>query len=324
MDYSRVHRLLRVITLLQSRRGLNAKRLAEECGVDQRTVFRDLRELEAVGVPIVFDQPTDGYVIGREFFLPPVQLKPEEALALCVLCEQVGSRGQIAHLEAAARATEKLLAGLPPELSEEVRRIADSVVIQTAQASPPDEATDVYDRVRLAIAQRTSLQCRYESADGSGGDTPFFFDPYRLLFSVRSWYALGMHHGRGEIRSLRLSRFVSVTPTERSYEIPADFSVESYLGNAWRLINNGPDYQVEIVFDQTLAPTVTETRWHHTQEVEHHEDGSATFRCTVSGLEEIVWWVLSMGPHCRVTQPPQLAERIRSLAAATAALYPAS
>ena len=41
----------------------------------------------------------------------------------------------------------------------------------------------------------------------------------------------------------------------------------------------------------------------------------------VSGLEEIVWWILSMGPHCKVIKPKALADRVRELANQTAAIY---
>jgi predicted DNA-binding transcriptional regulator YafY len=45
-------------------------------------------------------------------------------------------------------------------------------------------------------------------------------------------------------------------------------------------------------------------------------------RFTVDGLEEIVWWVLSYGPHCRVMEPGELRERVRRLQQSAAAQYP--
>jgi predicted DNA-binding transcriptional regulator YafY len=44
----------------------------------------------------------------------------------------------------------------------------------------------------------------------------------------------------------------------------------------------------------------------------------------VSGFEEIVWWILSMGPHCRVIKPKVLADRVRELAEQTTAVYDVS
>ena len=50
------------------------------------------------------------------------------------------------------------------------------------------------------------------------------------------------------------------------------------------------------------------------QTVETQDDGTMLFRCTVDGLEEVTWWVLSMGHHCTVLEPCELAERVKELA----------
>ena len=98
------------------------------------------------------------------------------------------------------------------------------------------------------------------------------------------------------------------------YAIPDDFTVESYLGNAWRMIRGKKRYEVELRFDAAFAETIADTHWHSTQQIDWHEDGSITFRCTVDGLDEIVWWILSMGPHCVVAKPKELAGRVKELA----------
>jgi predicted DNA-binding transcriptional regulator YafY len=41
----------------------------------------------------------------------------------------------------------------------------------------------------------------------------------------------------------------------------------------------------------------------------------------VDGLEEIVWWIMASGPHCRVIKPPELRMRIAELHAQAAARY---
>jgi predicted DNA-binding transcriptional regulator YafY len=321
MPYSRVHRLFRIVTMIQSRTGWTAARLAEECGVDERTIYRDFKELEGVGVPLYFDNATAGYRVRSDFFLPPVQLTPEEALALSLLCEQIGEKQQIAFLRPAWRALSKIRGVLPPSIREELTRAAESVAIQTTQTNPGDGYSDVYERIREAISSRRALECRYDSGGTGGEGPPFVLHPYALLFSVRAWYVVGFHAGRSAVRSLKLSRFAKVSVTEQPFDLPEDFTIEAHLGNAWRLVRGERDYEVEIVFDADFAPTMSDTAWHRTQSIEEHDDGSATFRCVVSGLDEIVWWVLGMGPHCRVINPPELATRVRELASQTAALY---
>lgn len=322
MEYTRVHRLLKIVTLIQSRPDWNATTLAAECGVSERNIYRDFEQLAAAGIPCVFDRAAGGYRVGGECFLAPVQLSGEEAMALALLCEEIGQREQIAFLAPAWRALSKIEAQLPREIREELGSLRGHMTIQTAQANPPDGYADVYARVQGAIAARKALECCYESAGGSGdAQEVFAFEPYALFFSVRAWYAVGRHDGRDEVRSLKLSRFTRVAQTERVYAIPEGFSIDAHLGNAWRMIRGGDEHDVEIRFDASFAQTMGDTLWHKTQTIEEHADGSATFRCRVAGLDEIVWWVLSMGPHCEVVAPVELRERVQGLAARTAAVY---
>jgi proteasome accessory factor B len=66
---------------------------------------------------------------------------------------------------------------------------------------------------------------------------------------------------------------------------------------------------------------MAETRWHPTQTIKHYSDGSCLFECEVDGLDEIVWWILSYGPHARILRPPALRDKARALIAQTARLY---
>lgn len=310
-----LHRLLRIITLLESGGDYNAPKLAAEFGTAERTIYRDLEKLKSAGVPVVHDPATRAYRIEREFFLPPVQLTPEEALALAVLCEEVAGREQIGLLAPALKGLRKIQANLPTDLREEIEQHAGRMTIHTARTSPADAYKDVYNRISESIAAGNAVECEYESPRSGPAPEPFLFEPYALHFSVRAWYAIGRHAGRDGIRCLKLSRFTRITPTGRAYTIPEDFNVRDWLRNAWQIIPGDTDHDIEIRFRPPIAANVAETLWHHTQDIEEHPDGSITFRCTVSGLDEIVWWVLQMGPAATVVKPAELAERVAQLAA---------
>ena len=190
----------------------------------------------------------------------------------------------------------------------------------------PDGYADVYERMQSAIASRSTLRCRYDSAAaerekrGKAENNEFDFAPYALFFCVRAWYVIGRRSDRAELRTMKLSRFSKVQPTEKSFARPRGFTLDKHLGNAWRMMR-GKDVDIELRFDAEFADTIADTRWHRTQDFQMHPDGSCTFTATVSGFEEIVWWILSMGPHCTVLKPKARAERVRDLAAQTAARY---
>ncbi|MFI5381281.1 MAG: helix-turn-helix transcriptional regulator [Tepidisphaerales bacterium] len=322
VDYSRIHRLLKILMHIQGEKGWTARRLAVECGTTERNIYRDLKMLEGAGVPYSFDKETNGYIVRRDFFMPAVEMTLDESLAVLALAEQIGGEEQVPFTRAAAKAISKIRCNLPQPIQQELKQIEEHIAIRLAAISQPQGTEDVYQLVRRALAQRRVLECRYESVNSGGKDVERFrFKPYTLLFNQRAWYAVGHHGGRGEVRTLKLNRFNECRLTNLTYEIPKGFSVAKYLGNAWRMIRGDKSYDVELRFDPEFAETVADTHWHPTQEVLWQDDGSIIFRCTVDGLDEIVWWILSMGPHCTVNKPPELAERVRGLAAGIVSQY---
>ncbi len=325
-DYGRIHRLLKILAHVQGGSGWTAGRLALECGTTERSIYRDLKMLQGAGVPYFFDKQTKGYAVAGNFFMPAVSLTLEESLALVALADQVGGKEQVPFMKGAARAIQKIRCNLPRPVQSELDKIDHHLAIHLAAAHPPESSADVYETVRRAIMSRRALECRYDSLSGNGSKSNtngvFRFEPYALFFGQRAWYTIGHHAGRRAVRALKLNRFTCCRLTDRPYEIPDDFSVTKHLGNAWRMIRGAKSYAVELWFDAEFAETIADTHWHPTQQVIWQEDSSIVFRCKVDGLDEIIWWVLSMGPHCIVRKPWQLVSRVRKLAGEMVGRYP--
>lgn len=322
-DYTRIHRLLKILTLVQGRGRWTAPKLAAACGVVPRTIYRDLKALAAAGISCFYDPQSRSYQLPREFFMKPVELTLEESLALVALGEQVAGRRQIPFTGSAARAVEKIRSQLPESIRREIEQVEEHLAIQLTQAAPPDGGGvgDVYETVRRAIASRCALRCRYQSVNAPDTSPEFTFKPYSLLFRQRAWYVIGHHSGHRGVRCLKLTRFASLHLTDQPYAIPDSFSVRKHLGHAWRMIRGPKRYEVDLRFDADFAETIADTHWHDTQQIDWNRDGSIRFRCSVDGLDEVVWWVLSMGPHCRVVNPAELADRVKDLARQTIGQY---
>lgn len=304
--------IFRILLLVQREPGWGPKELAAHLGVVERTFHRYRQTMERAGMALVFDPRRRGYRMQDGVFLPPVQLRAEEALALAAIV-RASPTGPDAALDGAVNAVRKVLAALPPDLLDEVEANLDRVEVRPAPAMEEDGAKRLLEHVRFAIRTLTALDCRYESnrPDRDGEDS-FLFEPYRLFYSRRAWYVVGRRSDREGLRNLKVSRFLAADPTERPFSIPEGFSLAAYLGNAWELINGTPEHDVVLrITHPQFATNAEETRWHATQETEHHDDGTITLRFRVAGLDEIEWWVLSWGEHCEVVAPRELAERIR-------------
>jgi proteasome accessory factor B len=146
--------------------------------------------------------------------------------------------------------------------------------------------------------------------------------PYQLLFSGRSWYAIGRSSLHREIRTFNLARIEAIRNLNTRYSIPRDFQLEKFLGNAWHLVpDDGPDHHVVVRFQPLVARNVSEVIWHKTQKLHWRDDETLDFHAQVSGLQEIAWWILGYGDQAEVIRPLKLRKLLASRVANMQRMY---
>jgi predicted DNA-binding transcriptional regulator YafY len=313
--------LLKLLQTLQSGGGQNASGLARACEVSRRTIFRDLESLRLAGVPLKYEQDGQRYSIPGSFFLPPVNLTAEEALSLIALASEMGRGDRLPFYEAAHSAVLKLQSNLPTALRDEMRILARAIRIRPSQVSRLTDKASFYQQLVDAIAARRVVRILYDSLTEWEQITTNL-RPYQLLFCRHSWYVIGRSTKHAEVRTFNLSRIMTIEVLDQQFTVPRGFSLERYMGNAWNLIpERGRNYQVVVRFKPLVARNVAEVVWHKTQRTEFLEDGSLDFRASVSGLNEIVWWILGYGDQAEVLQPARLRHLVAQRARNMAAMY---
>lgn len=289
--------------------------------MSRRTVFRDLDLLRLSGVPLAFDESQQAHRIPGACLLPPTNFTPEEALSLIVLCHELGNGSGLPFLGPARAAAVKLESSLPARLRDQLRDVAAALHIQPPPTNPLAGCKPIYEQLLDAIANRRSVRIRYGSLKEEA-EIVTRLSPYRLFFSRRSWYVVGRSSLHRAKRTFHLGRISQIELLDDRFQIPRGFSIEQYLGNAWHMIpEKGPDREVVIRFSKLVAQNVAEVNWHKTQRLMFDDDGSLDFRVTVSGLNEISWWILGYGDQAEVLQPPELRQMIADRAKRMVAKY---
>ena len=143
-------------------------------------------------------------------------------------------------------------------------------------------------------------------APTSAGEKRLVLHPYRLCLVKQAWYLIARPEGADHPRTYRVARFRSLGALDSAADVPDDFDLRAYFGDAWAVYRGERSYEVEVRFVPEASVLVTETTWHHTQQVRPHEDGSVTLSFRVDGLEEVVWWVLGWTGRAEVVKPPEL------------------
>lgn len=314
MKVAKVVRLLELVARLQSGRGANAAGLARELGVSERTLFRDLETLREAGVPLVYDEQEQRHRIPINYYLPPTNFTPQEALALLVLCYELGDHSGLPFQSSARQAALKLESNLPTRLRSYVREVADAVQIRLASASSGEGREAVYLQLLEAVRTRRAVRIMYRSLSEQQA-LRTKLHPYQLLFSRRSWYVVGRSSVHREARLFNLVRIENLEPLDEEFQVPTRFTMDRFLRSAWHLIPEaGPDREIVIRFEAMVAGNVSEVLWHKTQRIAWLPDGRLEFRATVSGIHEISWWILGYGDQAEVLEPIDLRQLIATRA----------
>jgi predicted DNA-binding transcriptional regulator YafY len=201
---SRAERLLDLIQILRRhRRPVSGRALAEEAGTSLRTLYRDIRTLQAQGAAID-GEPGVGYILRPGFMLPPLMFKEEEIEALVLGSRWVAERGDAKLAEAARDALAKIAAVLPQDLRDELD--ASTLLIGSGEKIAAGDAE--LPLIRQAIRTERKLAISYEDPDRKKTERviwPFalaFFDRVRV---VAAWCEL-----RQAFRHFRTDRIAAL------------------------------------------------------------------------------------------------------------------
>ena len=206
----RADRLFRIVERLRRRGPVTAARLAEELEVSARTVYRDVQDLVASGVPIQGEAGV-GYALHRGFDLPPLMFNEDEIEALVLGARIVESRADPALVRAARDVLDKVEAVLPPRLRD---RIGEAALFAPDLRVAP--AGQSLTQLRGAIRQRRKVTFAYQ--DRSGTATRRTVQPLGVFFWSASWSLGAWCELRAGFRNFRTDRIAELAVLEETFQ----------------------------------------------------------------------------------------------------------
>ena len=301
--------------LFRSANGMRAVEIAEACGVDRRTIYRDLDMLSTIGVPIW--QDTGRYGIIRDQYLATVRLNFNEAMALFIASRLLSRHAdqQNPHITAALT---KLGMAFPEPLASQVAFTAEAV----RQHPGNHDFVQVLESITQAWAERRKIRVWY-SAQGSGEVRAREFSPYFVEPTPQGGlYVIGHDGLSGEIRTLKLQRIQKIQLLDDPFNIPADFDANEYFSTAWSIMGGGAgDVKISLCFGPEALPLIKERHWHPSQEIEDLPGGRCRLTLWVKDWHEMRPWVRSWGSQVEGEEPEALRLDVASDARRVAELY---
>lgn len=235
----RADRLFRIVQILRNRRFATAEKLAEMLDVSARTIYRDVRDIMAAGVPIRGEAGV-GYRLERAAVLPPLTFNSEEIEALVLGARMAVAWADPALAAAARSVLDKVEAMVPGPLRE--------VLLRTALFAPGGEwtreRTSGLEILRNAVSTGRKLSFDYTRGDGVASRR--VVRPLGLYFWGAKWNLAAWCELREAYRSFRPDRMSELRVLDVEFVEETGVSLAGFLAERR---DNDMEYGVESVVE---------------------------------------------------------------------------
>lgn len=318
----RASRLLSILIMLQMRGRLSAEALAEEFEVSVRTIYRDVDQLSAAGVPIYAERGrSGGFRLHEGYRTKLTGFTATEADAL--LLSGAGAAAQDLGLGADLAAAQlKLLASLPPEAGAKAERVSARFHLDPVNWYTRADASDTLKPLAAAVWNERRIRVRYESWKAVIERT---LEPLGLVLKGGVWYLVAAV--KGAPRTYRVSNIQEMQTLDASFNRPHRFNLarywsewskdfESRLMKAHAVIEVSPAGR-RILRDTNVAAFEALTEQH----TPCKPQGWVRAQVPIENIELAKGQFLRLGADIRIVAPSALRAAVADEARKVAALY---
>jgi predicted DNA-binding transcriptional regulator YafY len=225
----RASRLLTILILLQLRGRIAAVTLARELEVSVRTIYRDVDQLGAAGVPVYAERGRNGgFALLGGFRTDLTGLTPRESDAVSFIGMAQAAR-DLGLGEAAASARLKILASVPAKGRALAERVAARFHLDPAPWYSPAIAPPLLRELAEAVWAGREVRVGYHSWKGLVRRN---LAPLGLVMKAGAWYLAGAREAKPRIYRVAAIRELAVTDTPAKR--PRHFDLARFWGEAAR------------------------------------------------------------------------------------------
>ena len=299
---------IRMMVILKGGRKTKTRELAQEIGVDVRTIRRYKIELGDGGVIIKSEAGKDGgYYWDQGRFYPDVWVNEKEYLSLQLTCK---------HLAQSKNVLQKDMNSVLHKVRQTFDNKKENSMGLAAYSSkvPLMSANEDEERSRMlyihgAAINKKKIFIKYNSL--ASGVSERIIDPYLVFLYKGDNYFAGFCHEKGKVVDFKISRVLKYRVLDEGFEIIEGFSVEEYEKNCLG-IHKGEELDLKVKIRHPMSQIVREKIWVENQKIEELGDGAIMFCAKMRGEAEIKSWVLGMGSAAEVLEPKGFREKVRA------------
>jgi predicted DNA-binding transcriptional regulator YafY len=325
----RASRLLSLQMLLETQGRMSATALADALEISVRTLYRDVDQLSAAGVPIYAERGRNGgFALLPGWKTTLTGLTPSEAQAVFLSglpgpAQDLGLGGDVEG------ARLKLLSSLPASWREDAQRVSARLHLDPVDWYRESDPTPHLATVAAAVWAGQQITMRYESWSDTVERTA---SPLGLVLKAGVWYLVAVpagaaHSADAGPRTYRVSNILAATALAATVRRPAQFDLAGYWAQSIRRFESGI-YTGEAALLATPAGlkglralSSAVARAVAAAPPPRRKDGRVAVTIPIESVEHACGQLMRLSPQVEVLRPVALRRALVERVLATARLY---
>ena len=210
--------------MLKSQTLITSTQLSKRFGVSVRTIYRDIRALEASGVPIYVEEGK-GYKLMDGYTLPPIMFSEEEANALITAQQIIYQNKDKSLIENYANAITKIKSVLRTENKEKALLLEKRIAY--IKNTSGKVSSDNLMKIQSALTNRYLVHLKY-TAQYDGKTTNRVVEPMAIYHTQDNWIMVAWCRLREDFRDFRLDRIDELIVSAAVFE-QREFDLMGYF-----------------------------------------------------------------------------------------------
>lgn len=299
-----IERLNAILIQLQSKRIVKASEIAERFEISLRTVYRDIRALEASGVPIGAEAGV-GYFLMENYKLPPVMFTKEEASALLFGEKLVEKLSDIQMKADFCSALTKIKAILNPEEKDRLEKLHSRISVLNYTSTNGNFNRLFLSEIQQALVSKQVLEIDYQAGYGAPA-TKRVVEPIGLCNYSRRWHLFAWCRLRSEYRDFRLDRILNLRLSQDTFKGKQHISMDEFI-RQMNVISDSANISLTIKTERIRF--IDESKyWYGFVEEEKIDNRTSLLRFSNNELRGFATWIISSGSYAKVEEPIELRE----------------
>lgn len=216
-------RLIELMMLINKMNTFTASDLAKELDVSLRTIQRDIKNLEELGVPLYAETgPGGGYRV-LNHILPPISFTESEALAMFFSYQSLKQYAGLPFQNDGAHALQKFYHHLPSSTQKRIDEMKNRVLFWTPKRT--EEPLHLHEFLNASIQQNV-IHVTYDSLPNP---TTRKILPIGIYAQNGYWYCPAYCYMRADYRLFRVDRFIEITHVDQTPYFTNHLSLDNWF-----------------------------------------------------------------------------------------------